>query len=102
MCKCTEGLQVIREEIQGENAGVTIPAELRWLSNPRTIKEREQRGEITASSVDFMVKGKQVAQQQVSNGVTAAGVRYEVEPYRNAGPDSLCQLCCEWGHTESK
>jgi hypothetical protein len=49
-----------------------------------------------------MVKGKYVAQRIVSKGVTVAGVRYKVEPYTNAGPDSLCELCCGWGHIESK
>jgi hypothetical protein len=92
----------MREEIQAENEGVTIPAQVRWLSNPRTIKEREQRAEIKASSVVFMVKGKKVAQRLVSKGVNAVGVLYKVEPYTNAGPDSLCELCCGWGHTESK
>jgi len=100
--KGTKGHQKMREEIQAENEGVTIPARVRWLSNPRTIKEREQRGDIKASSVVFMVKGKKVAQRLVSKGVSAAGVRYKVEPYTNAGPDSLCELCCWWGHIESK
>jgi hypothetical protein len=94
MGKGTEGLQKMTEEIQAENEGVTIPAQVRWLLNPRTIKEREQRGEIKASSVVFMVKGKKVAQRLVNKGVTAAGVRYKVEPYTNAGPDSLCEHCC--------
>jgi hypothetical protein len=40
----TNGLQKMREEIPAENEGVTIPPQVRWLSNPRTIKEREQRG----------------------------------------------------------
>jgi hypothetical protein len=102
MGKGTEGLQKMMEEIQAETKGVTIPAQVRWLSNPRTIKEREQRGENTALSVVFMVKGKKVAQGLVSKGVTAVGVWYKVEPYTNAEGDSLCKLCCRWGHIESK
>jgi hypothetical protein len=102
MGKGTDGLQKMREEIQAENQGVTISAQVRWLSNPRTIKEREHRGEITASSVVFMGKVKKVAQRLVSKGVTTAGVRYKVEPYTNPGPDSLCELCCWWGYIESK
>jgi len=92
----------MREEIQAENEGVTIPAQVRWLSNPRTIKEREERVDIKASSVVFMVKGKKVAQRRVSKEVTAAGVRYMVEPYTNAGPDILGERCCGWGHIECK
>jgi len=102
MGKGTEGLQRMKEEIQADNEGVMIPAQVRWLSNPRTIKEREHRGDIKASSVVFMVKGKKVAQRLVSKGVTAAGVWYKVEPYTNAGPESLCKLRCGGGHIESK
>jgi len=100
--KGTEGLQKMRQEIQAENEGVAIPAQVRWLSNPRIIREREQRGEIKASSVVFIVMGKKVAQRLVSKGVNAAGLRYKVEPYKNAGPDSLCELRCGWGHIENQ
>jgi len=102
MGKGTDGLQKMKEEIQAENEAVAIPAEVRWLSNPRIIREREQRGEIKASSVVFIVRGKKVAQTLVNKGLIAAGVQYQVEPYTNAGPDSLCELCCGWGHIESK
>jgi len=102
MGKGTEGLQKMSEEIQVENEGVAIPTEVRWLSNPRIIREREQRGEIKASSVVFIVRGKKVAQRLVNKGVIAAGVQDKFEPYTNAGPDSLCKLYCGWGHIESK
>jgi len=92
----------MREEIQGVNEGVAIPAQARWLSNLRIIRETEQRGEIQASSVVFIVKGKKVAQRLVNKGEIAAGVRYKVEQYTNAGPDSLCEFRCGWGHIGSK
>ena len=69
---------------------------------PRIIRERQQRGEIQASLLVFIVRGKKVAQRLVNKGIIAAGVQYKVEPYTNAGPDSLCELCCGWGHIESK
>jgi len=100
--KGTEGLQTLREVIQAENKGVAIPAQVRWLLNPRIIREREHSGEIKASSVVFIVRGKKVAQRLVNKGVIAAGVRYKVELYTNAGPNSLCKLCCGWGHIKSK
>ena len=102
MGKGSEGLQKMREEIQAENQGVTIPAQVRWLSNSCTIKVREQRGEIRASWMVFVVKGKKLAQRLVTKGVTAAGVQYKVEGYINADPDSLCEPCCRWGHIQSK
>ena len=93
MGKGTEGLQEMREVIQAANKVVAVPAQVRWLSNPRIIREREQRGEIKASSVVFIVKGKKLAQKVLNNGAIAAGAQHKVEPYTNAGHDSLCELC---------
>jgi hypothetical protein len=70
----TEGLQKMREEIQGENEGVAIAAQVRWLSNPRIISETEQIGEFKASTVVFIVSGKKVAQSLVNKRAIAAGV----------------------------
>jgi len=98
----TEGLQKMREEMKAENEGITIPEQVKCLSNPLTIREREQRGEIRASSVVFIVKGKKIAQRLVERGVIAAGVTYKVEPYTNLGPNSLYELCCGCDHIESK
>ena len=38
----------------------------------------------------------------VKKGIKAAGVQYWVEKFMNVGPDSRCELCCGWGHIESK
>jgi len=92
----------MREEIRGVNEGVAIPAQVRWLSNLSIIREREQRGEIKASSVVFILTGKKVAQRLVNKGEIAAGVLYQLEPYTNAGTDSLCKFRCGWGHIRSK
>ena len=83
MGKGTEGLQKIRVENQAENEGVAIPTEVRWLWNPRSIRETEQRAEIEASLVVYIVRGKMVAQRLVSKGVITAGVGYKIEPYKN-------------------
>jgi len=48
MGKGTEGLQKMREEFESENEGIAIPTQVRWLANPRTIRERKQHGEIAA------------------------------------------------------
>jgi len=52
--------------------------------------------------VVFIVRGNKVAQRLVSKGVMAAGVRYKVELFTNAGTDSLCELRCGWGHSQNK
>jgi hypothetical protein len=70
--------------------------------NPRTIRERKQKGEIAPSSVVFVVKESRLAQSLVKKGIKAAEVWYRVEMFTNAGPDSRCGLCCGWGHLENK
>jgi len=70
--------------------------------NPRTIRERRQNGEITASSVVFVANGSKVAQVFIENSIKAAGVWHRVEAFSNAGPDSSCELCCGWGHIENQ
>jgi len=72
--KGTDGLHEMMEEIEAENEGMAIPAQVRWLSNPRIIRESEQSGEIKTSSVVFIVRGKMVALRLVNKGVIAAGV----------------------------
>jgi len=102
MAKGTEGLQNIREEMQAATEGVMIPAQVRWLSNPQTIRESKQRGEIMVSSVVFIARGKKVTQRLLNTGVAFAGESYKVEPYTNTGSHRLCELRCDWGHMKSK
>jgi len=102
MGKDTEGLLKMREKFEAENKGIAIPTQVRWLANPRTIRERRQNGEITTSSVVLVVKGSRLVQSLIKKGIKAAGVWYRVEAFTNAGPDCRCALCCGWGHIENK
>jgi hypothetical protein len=76
MAKGTEGMQTMRDEIHAENEGVVIPVQVRWLANPHSIRDRRQRGEISASSVVFVVKGDKVARRLIKDDIKAAGVWY--------------------------
>jgi len=58
----TEGLQKMPEEFEAENKGIKVPTQVQWLANPRTINEGRQNGEITTSSVVFVVKWSKAAQ----------------------------------------
>jgi hypothetical protein len=98
----TEGPQKMREEFEAENEGIAIPTQVRWVANPRPIRERKQNGEITASSVVFVLQGSGLAQSLIKKGIKAAGVWYRVEAFTNVGPDSRCEHCCGWGHIENK
>jgi len=100
--KGTVGLQKMREEFEAENEGIAIPTQVRWLANPCTIRERRQNREIAVSSRLFVVKGSKVAEMLIKKGIKPAGVWYRVEAFTNTSPDSRCQLCCMWGHIQSK
>jgi gas vesicle protein len=96
-----EGLRLLREEIEAENPGVTIPL-ASWLVAPRLIKARRDRGEISKSSVVFAVKERSAADRLRTKGIRAAGIYYAVERYVPEGPDAICARCCGWGHIEEK
>jgi hypothetical protein len=75
----TNGLEKLREEIQAENAGVTIPMAARWLGRVPQLKERWASGIITASSVVFAVRGEDTGRKPLREGVRICGNRYTVE-----------------------
>jgi hypothetical protein len=95
------GLRLLREEIEAENPGVTIPT-AGWLTAPRLVKARWSRGEISSSSVVLAVKERSAADRLRTKGLKAAGIYYSVERYIPAGPDAICSRCCAWGHIEEK
>jgi hypothetical protein len=43
-----------------------------------------------------------VVQSVLRQDIKVAGVRYQVEAFTNAAPDSRCELCYGWGHIETK
>jgi hypothetical protein len=96
-----EGLRLLREEIEAENPGVTIPL-ASWLAAPRSIKARWDRGEISKSLVVFAVKERPAADRLRMKGIRAAGIYSAVERYVPEGPDTICARCCAWGHIEEK
>jgi hypothetical protein len=103
MGRGTEGIQKLRAEIEAENPGVVIPRAVRWLGNPRRIKERYHDGDIQKSSAVFVVKNPDKAKEILERGsVFVGGSKYVVEPFVDDGPDSLCAKCCEWGHIQEK
>ena len=98
----TEGLHKIFVEFQEEYNEVRIPAQVRWLSNPCTVSEWEQRAEVNQSSVFFVVRRMKGAQRPANTGVSTARVWYKVKLSWSRGPESLCELCGRWGHIERK
>ena len=95
------GLEKFRQELQAENEGVVLPLAINWIGGLKDVQNKRAEGK-TASSVVFAVKGSKMAEKVMKGGLRVAGVKYDVERFMNAGPDSFCGVCSRWGHVEAK
>jgi len=95
------GPEKLRQELQAENEGVVLPLAINWIGGPKDVQKKKAEGK-KASSVVFAVKGSKMAEKVMKGGLRAAGVKYDVEKFMNAGPDSFCGVCSRWGHVEAK
>jgi len=95
------GLEKLRQELQGENEGVVLPLAINRIGGPKDVQKKKAEGE-KASTVVFAVKGSKMAEKVLKGGLRAAGVKYGVERFINAGPDSFCGICSRWGHVKAK
>jgi len=95
------GLEKLRQELQAENEGVVLPLAINWIGGPKDVPKKKAEGK-KASSVVFAVKGSKMAEKVLKGGLRAAGMKYDVEKFVNAGPDSFCGVCSRWGHVDAK
>ena len=97
MGKTAGGLHLLREELEAENSGVCIPADIRWLCRAKAqARFQETRG--GTSSVVAAVLGDATFGRVCKSGVHLFGRRYEVEVYEETRPDAFCSQCSRWGH----
>ena len=90
-------LRKLREELEAENAGVHISADIRWLGGAK-VRARFQETRSGSSSVVAAVLGEAVFNRLCRSGIRLPGGRYEVDAYEEDRPDALCQRCGSWGH----
>jgi len=95
------GLEKLRQELQAEDEGVGLPLAINWIGGPKDVQKKKGEGK-KRSTVVFAVKGSKMAEKVLKGGLRAAGVKYDVEKFMNAGPDSFCGTCSSWGHVEAK
>jgi len=95
------GLENLRQELQAENKGVVLPLAINWIGGLKDVQKKKSEGK-KASMVVFAVKGSKMAKKVFKRGLRVAGVKYDVEKFMNAGPDSFCGICSRWGHVEAK
>ena len=88
---------LLHEELEAENSGVCIPAEIRWLGGAK-VWARYQEVQGGTSSVVAVVPGEAVFDRLCKSGARLFGRRYEVDANEETRPDAFCSLCCAWGH----
>ena len=90
-------LRKLREELEAENAGVHIPADIRWLSGAK-VRARLQEARSGSSAVVAAVLGEAIFNRLCRSGIRLPAGRYEVDAYEEDRPDALCQRCGTWAH----
>ena len=91
------GLTRLREELEAENGGVDIPAEISWLGGAK-VRTRYQEVQGGTSTVVAAVLGEVTFSRLCKSGAQLFGRRYEVDAYEEVRPDAFCSRCCGWGH----
>ena len=97
MGKTLGGLRLLREELEAENGGVSISADIRWLCRAKA-QARFQETKGGTSSVVAVVLGDTTFNRVCKSGVHLFGRRYEVEAFEESRPDAFCSRCSLWGH----
>ena len=92
------GLRKLREEIEAENTGIHVLADIRWLGGAK-VRARFQRERCGSLSVVAAVLGEAAFGSLCRSGTQPPGGRYEVDVSEETRPDALCLRCGEWGHT---
>ena len=92
------GLRKLREELEAENRGVHIPAEIRWLGGAK-VRARFQADKDGSSPVVAAVLGEATFGRLCKSGVRLFRRRYEVDAFEEAWrPDAFCSRCSGWKH----
>ena len=91
------GLRKLREELEAENSGVQIPAEIRWLGGAK-VRARFQEKKEGASSVVAAVLGEATFNHLCRYSVRLLGVKHDVDAYEEVRPNAFCTRCSRWGH----
>ena len=94
-------LEKSRQELHAGNKGEVLPLAINWIGGLIDVQKKKVEGKKELSVV-FAVMGSKMAKRVLKGALWAAGVKYDVEKFMNAGPDSFCGVCSRWGHVEQK
>ena len=92
------GLRKLHEELEAENSGVQIPAEIRWLGGAKVRAWFQEKKE-GAFSVVAAVLGEVTFNHLCRYGVRLLGVKHDVDAYEEVRLNAFCTRCSRWGHS---
>ena len=89
----SDGLFVLKNEIETFNSG------LKLLRNPNWLSSEENRQAKRHASIVFAVDDAEQAQRAVKNRLYVAGLQLVAESYKSADDKTQCQKCQRLGHS---
>jgi len=94
-----EGLRLAKEEIEATQ-GLSMPLSPQWLANKEEMKRRYDSGESKFSTITITVRNKLEADTLMAKGLHFGGYNHTVTRYWETGPEEICPVCLEYGHTK--
>lgn len=92
------GLEQIRREVATGPSALELPFTPRWIVHPTRMEQIVRDGTQLHSSIKVTVKTNAEAERILKQGLHFGGKFHKAEPYIPVGPDTMCTVCCHWGH----
>lgn len=90
-------MDLLKREVES-STGIQPKARPRWLINENCLREQQETGNKRGSAIVITVKGEAKAKKLCASGLRFGGVIRVVERYWEAGPSSVCMICCGIGY----
>ena len=90
-------MELLKREVES-STDIQLKALPRWLINENRLREQQETGNKRGSAIVITVKGDAEAKKLCASGLRFGGVVRVVERYWEAGPSSVCMICCGIGH----
>ena len=92
-------MELLKREVES-STGIQLKTLPRWLINENRLREQQETGNKRGSAIVITVKGESKANHLCASGFQFGGIVRVVERYWEAGPGSVCMICCGIGHEQ--
>ncbi len=80
------------------STGIQLKITPQWLIHKTQLRERWKSGNNRGSAIVIIIANASDAAYLCTKGLRFGGALKVVEKYREAGPGSVCLICCGIGH----